>query len=157
MKKNIVYSGAVSFSWILNSSNIAESNDTFKQILNEYEHKHKARINNGATLLAFSYLALVFPRESDLLSDIININYEKFNIQLDKKKSCNSLQVLLRRLRNSISHANIEIDNNGNFTFIDGQLKDGQLNIDFKATISATDFGNFLLALLLGVEKKVKS
>ena len=150
--KDIVHSGAISFSWILNSSKIAKENDSFKQILNNYESQYGEKVNNGATLLAFAYLALVFPKESDLISDISDINYQNFEIIQDDRQSVNNIQDFLRRLRNAISHANIEIDNNGNFIF-----SDGLPNINFKVIISANNFGNFLVNILAELEKKLKN
>ncbi len=148
--KDIVYSGAISISWILNSSKIAKENDSFKQILNNYESQCGGKVNNGATLLAFAYLALVFPRESDLISDISDIDYQNFKITQDDRQSGNNIQDFLRRLRNALSHANIEIDDNENFIFSDGQP------INFEVRISAANLGDFLVNILSELEKKLK-
>ena len=148
--KDIIYSGAVSFSWILNSSYIASKNNAFKEVLNEYEKEYNGKINNGATILAFAYIALVFPKESDLLENITDIDYQIFEVIRDDRNSCENIHDFLKRLRNSISHAKIEIDDKGCFTF-----KDGRNTINFIVKIDSSDFGDFLIKLLIELENKL--
>jgi len=134
----------------LKSSHLASKNEGFKEVLDEYEGIYKGKINNGATLLAFAYIALVFPKESDLLENITDIEYTKFKLIQDEKRSFENLKEFLRRLRNSISHANIQIDDEEYFIFTDGRPR-----INFKVKIKASDFGNFLVNLLIELEKKL--
>ena len=149
-KKDIIYSGLISFSWILKSEEYAKNNNDFSNILKNHEHTLNGKINNAGTLMAFSYLTLVFPKESGLFNEIDTVNYDSFQCLMDTRNSFDNFTSFLRRIRNSISHSNVEVHDN-KFIFKDGP-PNGDIN--FKTIISVPDFGNFLVHLINELNKE---
>ena len=151
-KKDLLFSAHISFEWIFR---FKEENFPLKNELLEYERMKGGPIINAGLLVSFAYLVLVFAKESDLINDsdiIENLTINDFEIVLDEKGSSNDKSKFLTRLRNAISHANVEIKDKNII------LKDRIPNkdFDFEVRIKTKDFGNFMNSVLFNWNESEK-
>ena len=113
--------------------------------LSEYEHMNQAYV---ASLL---YCLLVVPKEiwieKDKAHPVLrkideNQLRERFQILVrkDPEFDVDFKYNLLHKLRNSVAHANYEIDDNMNFTF----WNESQGNENFRCTVTANNLMSFL-------------
>jgi len=107
------------------------------------------RLLNNSVLMMAAYLYFVYPKERLQEIELKDISINDFEIieqetEHDKKK-------LIRRIRNSIAHANYEIENN-EIRFFDWRLHDNSDKIKFK--IASVDFGSFIEQFRLEIYKQ---
>ncbi len=143
--KDILYSGLISFTWLFYSKEKANNNRELQKVLSEYERKYMGDILNPGTLIAFSYLIFVFPKESNFIT-FEEDQTKHFSIFKNEKTiSCKSDEVI-RHLRNAIAHANIDYHSKEMlFIFKDKNMRNNDI---FEIQISLNNFKEFLVKIM---------
>lgn len=126
-----------------------------KTILDIFINKNEIHIGDGLLIMA-AYIQFVYPKEAK-----INVDYTKFNLDLkifkiirwDKTKLDNDDGhdiAFYRRLRNSISHANVEFCSDTTIELYDGPPRSNPFKENFRVKVNKADFGNkFLKEIML--------
>jgi hypothetical protein len=107
------------------------------------------RLLNNSVLMMAAYLYFVYPKESLKEIDLTNVSVEDFEII--EQDSEHDKEKLINRIRNSVAHANYEIENN-EITFSDCRPWDKSDKIKFK--IQSVDFGYFIEQFRLELYKQ---
>lgn len=98
------------------------------------------RLLNTAVLMMAAYLYFVYPKEKLKEIDFTNVSIDDFEIF--EQESVHDKEKLIRRIRNSVSHANYDIVND-RITFTDFDPRNKKPDrIVF--SISTVDFGSFI-------------
>ncbi|MDX1905015.1 MAG: HEPN family nuclease [Thermonemataceae bacterium] len=138
-KKDILYSALLSYQWLFICK---DEKFPLRKDLEKFETFKGGPIINAGVLISFAYMVLVFARESKLYNKFLidNLNINDFQIELDELNSSTQTLDFIRRIRNSLAHANLLIDK----TYI--IFQDGKPNtkINFRVRILTSDFGNFM-------------
>jgi hypothetical protein len=157
-KDNLLYSMWISFNWL----NVCKSEDyPLRNQLQEYESHAGGPIINAGTLIAYAYMVLVFAKESKMLNKFVltHTNIKDFGIELDAQSSATDKAKFINRLRNSISHARIFIEEQS-IVLEDGNYDKNKREYmtDFRVKIPTAKFGNFLNKILTmwNTEKKIE-
>lgn len=151
----LVSKGLLGLFWIM-ECNEAENKD--KTILDLYsshfgEKWDGERLLNTGVLMMSSYLLFVYPQQSDFNEirfeeiDISNFNIiSEDNDNSDIKRFCN-------RIRNSISHAKFQINNQTNIINFKDNKRNNKDKIEFE--INIVDFGGFINNFALTAYKQM--
>lgn len=154
---NFIYDGMKSIHWIKNCNDLHEEfgfeapsmaiGQVWERTFETEDRGH--RLLNNSVLMMAAYLYFVYPKERLQEIDLKDISINDFEIieqetEHDKEK-------LIRRIRNSVAHANYEIDNN-EITFSDWRPHDKSDKIKFK--IASVDFGTFIEQFRLEIYKQ---
>lgn len=131
---NLLTQAQISIGWLLESAKNENAS------LTEYRRQNEnCEILNPGILMAYAYIAFVYPKETALNAvDVNDLNFSKFTIEPDKTLKPKDI---VRRLRNSIAHGRFTVSPNAEITFEDNCRcgKD-----PFRARISCGDFGHFV-------------
>jgi len=102
----------LSISWIFESFKIAQNNPntTVSEAFSKYIKEDRTILINHGLLLAACYMYFLLPKEKKV--EDINIDSKLFKTSYTKKN-------IARRLRNSIAHGRIKIEENGDIVFED--------------------------------------
>jgi hypothetical protein len=146
---NLSIQAMISLKWLEECQTCKDDNLSYR--LKQYmEQNQNVPLINPGILMCYSYIAFVYPRESCLKSVNTNkLNFSNFKIKrpLQEIKSEN----IIRRLRNSISHANFHITPDANIIFKDDNKSH---NDPFEAEISCGDFGHFVQSFFAQLKKQ---
>ncbi|MCT4620744.1 MAG: HEPN family nuclease [Marinisporobacter sp.] len=136
---NTIIQGNISLLWIQECMKVENQEKTVKELINEYRSKNEnVGLLNIGTLMMASYLFFVCPREQDKTSiDFSQIDLPVFTQISGTTKNVN---VFVRRLRNSIAHANFEFCEE-NIILLDNNANGSD---EWKVSLVVADFGNFL-------------
>lgn len=142
-----VNEGMKSIQWLRNCNDLPKRHgensisltigEVWQETFNEDDQNH--RLLNPSILFMSAYLYFIYPKESVEFIDISNISISKFVILKEDKK--HNKREFIKRLRNSIAHANFYIQNDI-INFIDFKPKDHSNYIEFQ--ISTVEFGDFI-------------
>ncbi len=148
-KKGLIYSGNVSLWWLFTTANADNKNKKLGELLNSHIEKTGMPIITPGLLLMAAYLQFVFPKESKIADfKKLSLNTEDFKVKKwikDKKdRKLGDPMALFRRIRNSISHANLKVKE-GNILAFKDIFKGSEV---FEAEIGMVGFGNFLSVLV---------
>jgi len=145
---NLVIQADISMLWIQECLKPENSQKTVEELLNEYT-KNNENINliNPGLLIMSAYILFVYPKESDTSNfDYSTIDTSGFDIKVGEKRDNNSI---CRRIRNSLSHANFNIDKYNMITFKDSNTNNKCNNDPFETCIKCEDFGEFVNEIML--------
>lgn len=141
---NLIIQGNISLLWIQECLKSENSDKKIGALLKDFKLKYEnCDILNPGTLFMATYLLFLYPKESELTKiNIDDIDTEKLQIITlgTKLRAETDKTYLLRRIRNSIAHGNIQI-NRGIIVFKDNNKSNTN---PFKAKISIEGFGNFI-------------
>jgi hypothetical protein len=136
---NLVIQARISISWLFESVQIKEPK--FSDYLQQFKKKNEGcDIINPGILIAFAYIAFVYPKETSLdMIDVSELDFSKFSFRKDEGEV--KPKAIVRRLRNSIAHGRYSIARDAKITFEDNCTcgKD-----PFTAEIACGDFGAFI-------------
>lgn len=145
---NFVSDGMKSIHWIRNCNNLPNEFGEKANSVTIGEIMERTfplgdmnyRLLNTAVLMMAAYLYFVYPKEKLKEIDLTNVSIDDFDII--EQESVHDKEKLIRRIRNSVSHANYSIANDRiTFTDFDPQNKKPD-RIVF--SISTVDFGSFI-------------
>lgn len=151
---NLIIQGNISLLWIQECLIQENQNKTVQQLIDEFALRYdNIGLLNPGTLFMASYLMFLYPKESEIrrkiLDDIILPDYKILKEGIVKK---NIKDNFLRRIRNSIAHANFEIKNNLDIIFRDVNPKD--ITDEFEIEIQLYQFGKFLNNFMLSLKNQ---
>lgn len=137
---NLVTQAQISISWLFES--VQSKEPKISDYLQQFKMKNEGcDIINPGILMAFAYIAFVYPRETSLFDkiDVSRLDFSKFKFLENVGKL--SPKDIVRRLRNSIAHGRYSITPDAKITLEDNCNcgKD-----PFKAEIICGDFGTFI-------------
>ena len=142
---NLIIQGNISLLWIQECLKSENRGKQVGDLINEFKLRNEnCEILNPGTLFMATYLLFLYPKESELAAlDLKNIDTSQFDIKAlgTKKKNETNKAYLLRRIRNSIAHANFSIKSDFTIEFEDNNKQGTNY---FKVEIGLSEFGNIV-------------
>lgn len=143
---NLILQGYMSILWLQECAKDENLDKSLRDLRSEFEAKYPPheKLNIGVLVMA-AYLCFLYPKESEVIGKMPDkgISIDKFTVTIPgiKKGNENEIANLLRRIRNSLAHANFT-DGGNAITFHD-QNPNNSEDI-FEAEILYSDFGDFI-------------
>lgn len=150
---NMIIQGNISLLWIQECLNSKNQNKTVQQLRNEFALKNEnVDLLNPGTLFMATYLMFLYPKESE----IKNVNWDEIKLPDYKVLKAGTIKGniktnFLRRIRNSIAHANFEITNNLDIIFRDINPKGTD---EFEIEIQLYKFSEFINSFMLTLKNQ---
>jgi hypothetical protein len=150
----MIIQGIISLLWIQECLNSKNQNKTVQQLRNEFALKtENVNLLNPGTLFMATYLMFLYPKESEIKNaNLDEIKLPDYKVLKAGKVKENSKTNFLRRIRNSIAHANFEITNNLDIIFRDINPKD--ITDKFEIEIQLYKFGEFINSFMLTLKNQ---